>query len=81
MEFFLLTFVLTWSCFGTLAILGHSTPLGVAGYALLLLGTFAPSIVAVCLTYRAEVAPPGPVAGVWEDVTDPLSVRPDNGSC
>src|SRR5271163_705190 len=54
MGFFLLTFVLTWSCFGTLAILARGTPLGVAGYALLLLGTFAPSIVAVWPTYRAE---------------------------
>src|SRR5215472_4372024 len=54
MGFFLLTFALTWSCFSTLAILARSAPVGVAGYALLLLGTFAPSIVAVCLTYREE---------------------------
>jgi CAAX protease family protein len=54
MAFFLLTFVLTWSCFGTLAILARGTSLGVTGYALLLLGTFAPSIVAVWLTYCAE---------------------------
>lgn len=54
MGFFLLTFALTWSCFSTLAILARSAPVGVAGYALLLLGTFAPSIIAVSLTYRAE---------------------------
>ena len=54
MGFFLLTFALTWSCFSTLAILARSAPVGVAGYALRLLGTFAPSIVAVSLTYRAE---------------------------
>jgi membrane protease YdiL (CAAX protease family) len=54
MEFFLLTFVLSWSCFGTLAILAHGAPLGVVGYGLLLLGTFAPAIVAVWLTYLAE---------------------------
>jgi uncharacterized protein len=54
MGFFLLTFALTWSCFGVLAILARRTPVGLGGYALLLLGTFAPSIVAVSLTYRAE---------------------------
>ena len=54
MGFFLLTFVLSWSCFGTLAVVAPNTPVGVAGNALLLLGTFAPSIVAVWLTYRAE---------------------------
>ena len=53
-KFFLLTFALTWSCFITMAILARSGPLGVSAYALLLLGTFAPSIVATWLTYRAE---------------------------
>ncbi len=54
MGFFLLTFALSWTCFSALAVLARSAPIGVAGYAVLLLGTFAPSIVAVWLTYRAE---------------------------
>jgi len=54
MGFFLLTFAFSWSCFSALAILARSAPVGVAGYALLLLGTFAPSIVGVWLTYRQE---------------------------
>jgi len=52
MGFFLLTFALSWTCFGALAVLARSGSMGVAGYALLLAGTFAPSIVAVWLTYR-----------------------------
>jgi transposase len=38
MGFFLLTFALSWSGFSTLAILARSAPVGVADYALLLLG-------------------------------------------
>jgi membrane protease YdiL (CAAX protease family) len=53
-KFFVLTFALTWSCFTTMAILARSAPPGAPGYALLLLGTFAPSIVAISFTWRAE---------------------------
>jgi membrane protease YdiL (CAAX protease family) len=54
MAFFLLTFALTWTCFGTVAILTRHGSLSIAGHVLLLLGTFAPSIVAVWLTSRSE---------------------------
>jgi uncharacterized protein len=56
--FFLLTFVVTWVCFiGAVRIFGKvpaGTPPGIALQALLLLGTFAPGLVAVALTARNE---------------------------
>jgi len=53
--FFLLTYAVTWSCFIPVAagVLRANT---LAGYALLLVGTFAPSLVAVLLTWSSEGA-------------------------
>jgi hypothetical protein len=56
--FFALTFVVTWTCFISAVALSGSLPLG-AGLgpginALILLGTFAPSLVALALAARAE---------------------------
>ena len=52
--FFVLTYALMWACFITVAvsISSRTTP----GIALVLLGAYAPSLVAVCLTARAEGA-------------------------
>lgn len=52
-KFFLLTYVVMWACFITVAAAGIPAyaPLGAV---LLLLGTFAPSLVALWLTARAE---------------------------
>jgi hypothetical protein len=56
LKFFSLTYVLTWTCFiATVALSGSlptGAPLGPGLSALILLGTFAPSLVALGLTAR-----------------------------
>jgi membrane protease YdiL (CAAX protease family) len=54
--FFALTYAVTWTCFIAVAqrAIPARTPLGAL---LLLLGAFAPGLVALCLTARAEGAP------------------------
>jgi hypothetical protein len=52
--FFLLTYALTWTCFISVAILTRGAAIGIGGSTLLLVGTFAPSLVALFLTYRNE---------------------------
>jgi uncharacterized protein len=58
LKFFSLTFVITWTCFITAAALSDSlpsgTPFGPGLGALILLGTFAPSLVALMLTAQGE---------------------------
>jgi membrane protease YdiL (CAAX protease family) len=58
LKFFSLTFVITWTCFITAAALSGSlpsgTPFGPGLSALILLGTFAPSLAALMLTAQAE---------------------------
>jgi membrane protease YdiL (CAAX protease family) len=58
LKFFSLTFVITWTCFVTAAALSGSLPPGTSfgpGLgALILLGTFAPSLVALTITAQAE---------------------------
>ena len=51
--FFLLTYALMWACFGTVAA-ARIPANSVLGALLLYLGTFAPSLVALGLTARAE---------------------------
>jgi uncharacterized protein len=57
LKFFLLTFALTWTCFLLVVAIAHSTSstdpgLAVVRGLLLLLGTFAPSLVALAITAR-----------------------------
>ena len=58
LKFFFLTYVITWTCFIAAVALSGSlpsgAPLGPGLSALILLGTFAPSLVALGLTARAE---------------------------
>ncbi len=58
MAFFALTFLVSWACFITAAVLSRGIPAGGGPgpglSALVLLGTFAPGIVALALTARAE---------------------------
>lgn len=57
-KFFLLTFLVTWSCFIPIAIQSRQAEppysLSVFQQALLLLGTFAPSLVAIWLSARSD---------------------------
>ena len=57
--FFLLTYAATWACWATAGAISHqtdpSTPaLAVIAAAMILLGTFAPALVAIALTERTE---------------------------
>src|SRR5664279_5254036 len=58
LKFFFLTYVITWTCFiAAVALSGHlpsGAPLGPGLNVLILLGTFAPSLVALGLTAQAE---------------------------
>lgn len=54
--FFLLTYAVSWTCFLSVAILTEGATVGVRGSALLLVGTFAPSLIALFLTHRNEGA-------------------------
>ncbi len=59
LKFFSLTYAVTWACFITAAAISHGTAsivpaLAVVRGPLLLLGTFAPSLVALWLTARAD---------------------------
>lgn len=58
LKFFCFTYVITWTCFiAAVALSGNlpsGAPLGPGLSALILLGTFAPSLVALGLTARAE---------------------------
>ncbi len=59
LKFFSLTYAVTWACFITAAAISHGTAsivpaLAVVRLLLLLLGTFAPSLVALWLTARAD---------------------------
>jgi membrane protease YdiL (CAAX protease family) len=62
LKFFSLTYVVTWTCFITAAAISHGTASTVPAlvavrWPLLLLGTFAPSLVALWLTARADGRP------------------------
>jgi membrane protease YdiL (CAAX protease family) len=57
--FFVLTFLLSWSCFAGAAFVGGGTlspPSGIAvpAYAIFLLGVFAPALVAIAITARCD---------------------------
>ncbi|HKV98640.1 MAG TPA: CPBP family intramembrane glutamic endopeptidase [Vicinamibacterales bacterium] len=53
--FFVLTFLVSWTCFiGGAALRDASLARTVAGYLVYLIGVFAPALVAIALTYRAE---------------------------
>ena len=59
LKFFLLTFVVTWSCYFTVAAALHRAPSATPHMAplqemLVLLGTFAPALVALWITVRTE---------------------------
>jgi membrane protease YdiL (CAAX protease family) len=58
LAFFLLTFAVTWACFLGAVLASRDvppgTPLGAGLNALILLGTFAPAMVALALTARAQ---------------------------
>src|SRR5579862_7807293 len=72
--FFLLTFALSWTCFISLAVVTRGPAITAAGYALLLLGTFAPSLVALFLTYRQEGQ--SGIAALWRRITNaPAGLR------
>src|SRR5262245_36422145 len=51
-RFVLITFIVTWACW--IPVVRWLTPATLAGGALVLLGTFAPSYVALGLTWRRE---------------------------
>jgi membrane protease YdiL (CAAX protease family) len=62
LKFFFLTYAVTWACFITAAAISHGTPptvpaLAVVRWSLLLLGTFAPSLVALGITARDNGIP------------------------
>jgi hypothetical protein len=61
LKFFFLTYAVTWACFITVVMISHG-PAPTAAHALvrgflLLLGTFAPSLVALWITARTEGRP------------------------
>jgi len=62
LKFFFLTYAVTWACFVTVVKISHGSAPTVPALALvrgflLLLGTFAPSLVALAITARAEGRP------------------------
>jgi membrane protease YdiL (CAAX protease family) len=61
LKFFALTYAATWTCFGAVALVSRETESAVAGWTdfrmpLLLLGTIAPSLVAIALVARERGA-------------------------